>query len=165
MERYIFSCAQTLVSSSTHNHSLLKMVHFKSTVLAGMAAAPSAYAWGSLGHTTVAYIAQNLVSQDTKKYAQSILNDTSASYLANVATWVIHLQSMNYFDTALTTPRLTATATPLKAPSARPYTTLTPLTPLPHPATSTTSATAPKKAASCPPSPTTRRAPSPRPSA
>ena len=64
------------------------MVHFKSTVLAGMAAAPSAYAWGSLGHTTVAYIAQNLVSQDTKKFAQRILNDTSTSYLANVATWV-----------------------------------------------------------------------------
>ncbi|KAL1649393.1 hypothetical protein SLS61_006501 [Didymella pomorum] len=63
------------------------MVHVKSTVLAGMAAAPSAYAWGSLGHTTVAYIAQNLVSQDTKKFAQRILNDTSASYLANVATW------------------------------------------------------------------------------
>lgn len=64
------------------------MVHFKSTVLAGMAVAPSAYAWGSLGHTTVAYIAQNLVSQDTKKFAQRILNDTSASYLANIATWV-----------------------------------------------------------------------------
>ncbi|KAJ8111840.1 hypothetical protein OPT61_g5661 [Boeremia exigua] len=63
------------------------MVHLKSTVLAGMAAAPSAYAWGSLGHTTVAYIAQNLVSQDTKKFAQRILNDTSASYLANIATW------------------------------------------------------------------------------
>ncbi|KAF1351733.1 hypothetical protein EJ07DRAFT_136907 [Lizonia empirigonia] len=63
------------------------MVHLKSTVLATIAAAPSAYAWGSLGHTTVAYIAQNLVSQDTKKFAQRILNDTSASYLANVATW------------------------------------------------------------------------------
>jgi hypothetical protein len=63
------------------------MVHVKSTLLAGMAAVPSAYCWGSLGHTTVAYIAQNLVSQDTKKFAQRILNDTSASYLANVATW------------------------------------------------------------------------------
>lgn len=64
------------------------MVHVKSAILAGMAAAPSAYAWGSLGHTTVAYIAQNLVSQDTKKFAQRILNDTSNAYLANVATWV-----------------------------------------------------------------------------
>lgn len=72
----------------TFANDSLKMVHVKSTVLAGMAAVPSAYAWGSLGHTTVAYIAQNLVSQDTKKFAQRILNDTSASYLANVATWV-----------------------------------------------------------------------------
>jgi hypothetical protein len=64
------------------------MVHLKSTVFAGMVAVPSAYAWGSLGHVTIAMLAQNLVSQDTKKFAQRILNDTSASYLANVATWV-----------------------------------------------------------------------------
>lgn len=70
------------------------MVHIKSTILAGMAAAPLAYAWGSLGHTTVAYIAQNLVSQDTKKFAQRILNDTSASYLANVATWADSYRSL-----------------------------------------------------------------------
>ncbi|KAJ4343918.1 hypothetical protein N0V95_006520 [Ascochyta clinopodiicola] len=63
------------------------MVHLKSTVLAGMAAAPSAYAWGSLGHVTVAYIAQNLVSAKTKTFAQGLLDDTSTSYLANVATW------------------------------------------------------------------------------
>lgn len=69
------------------------MVHLKTTVLAGIAAAPSAYAWGSLGHTTVAYIAQNLVSADTKKFAQTLLSDTTDSYLANVATWVHHLLS------------------------------------------------------------------------
>ncbi|KAH7386682.1 S1/P1 nuclease-domain-containing protein [Phaeosphaeria sp. MPI-PUGE-AT-0046c] len=44
-------------------------------------------AWGSLGHTTVAYIAQNFVCEKTAKFAQSLLNDTSSAYLANVATW------------------------------------------------------------------------------
>jgi hypothetical protein len=87
---YIYSVlAQTFVLQHRSLYrSPVKMVHFKSTLLVGMAAAPSAYAWGSLGHTTVAYIATNLVSQDTKKFAQRILNDTSDAYLANVATWV-----------------------------------------------------------------------------
>ncbi|KAH7087733.1 phospholipase C/P1 nuclease domain-containing protein [Paraphoma chrysanthemicola] len=44
-------------------------------------------AWGSLGHTTVAYIAQNFVCEKTAKFAKQLLNDTSATYLANVATW------------------------------------------------------------------------------
>jgi hypothetical protein len=44
-------------------------------------------AWGSLGHTTVAYIAQNFISGKTTKFAQRLLNDTSGAYLANVATW------------------------------------------------------------------------------
>lgn len=46
-----------------------------------------AYAWGALGHETVAYIATELVKNDTKAWAQSILGDTSPSYLANIATW------------------------------------------------------------------------------
>ncbi|KAF2743079.1 hypothetical protein M011DRAFT_471622 [Sporormia fimetaria CBS 119925] len=48
---------------------------------------PSAHAWGSLGHTTVAYIAQNLVSSRTARFAKSILQDKSDAYLATVATW------------------------------------------------------------------------------
>ena len=52
-----------------------------------LAAVPYASAWGSLGHTAVAYMAQNLVSHKTAKFAQSLLNDTSPTYLANVATW------------------------------------------------------------------------------
>ncbi|KAH9822761.1 nuclease PA3 [Teratosphaeria destructans] len=44
-------------------------------------------AWGSLGHETVAYIAQNYVKGSTASWAQGILGDTSDSYLANVATW------------------------------------------------------------------------------
>jgi hypothetical protein len=44
-------------------------------------------AWGSLGHTTVAYIAQNFVCDKTAKFAQRLLNDSSSAYLANVATW------------------------------------------------------------------------------
>lgn len=52
-----------------------------------LAAVPHASAWGSLGHTTVAYLAQNFVGDKAAKFAQSLLNDTSSAYMANVATW------------------------------------------------------------------------------
>ncbi|KXT05482.1 hypothetical protein AC578_10996 [Pseudocercospora eumusae] len=48
---------------------------------------PSTYAWGSLGHETIAYIASHYVQSHTKSWAQAILGDTSKDYLANVATW------------------------------------------------------------------------------
>lgn len=48
---------------------------------------PHASAWGTLGHETVAYIAQNFVASSTASWCQSILADTSSSYLANYATW------------------------------------------------------------------------------
>lgn len=54
-----------------------------------------AYAWGALGHETVAYIATGLVKNETKAWAQSILGDTSSSYLANIATWA---DSYRYTD-------------------------------------------------------------------
>jgi hypothetical protein len=50
-------------------------------------ALPAAYAWSALGHETVAYIAQNLVSSATKTYLQTVLGDTSTSYLATISTW------------------------------------------------------------------------------
>lgn len=63
------------------------MAPLKMTVLPWLAALPMASAWGALGHTTVAYLAQNLVSHKTAKFAQQLLNDTSPTYLASVATW------------------------------------------------------------------------------
>lgn len=59
----------------------------KSSLVPLLAVLPYASAWGSLGHTTVAYLAQNFVCDKTVKFAQSLLNDTSSAYLANVATW------------------------------------------------------------------------------
>ncbi|KAL1967174.1 hypothetical protein VTN77DRAFT_3465 [Rasamsonia byssochlamydoides] len=56
-------------------------------ILATLAHLPRSHAWGNLGHETVAYIAQSFVASSTASYCQSILGDTSASYLANVATW------------------------------------------------------------------------------
>lgn len=57
------------------------------TLLLAGALAAKTHAWGSLGHQTVAYLAQHYVSQHTAQWAQAILNDTSSSYLANIATW------------------------------------------------------------------------------
>jgi hypothetical protein len=93
------SCIRTLYflyppdSAITHrfgdfNHpSALTMTSLKS-LLPLLAVLPAHVdAWGSLGHTTVAYIAQNFISGKTTKFAQRLLNDTSGAYLANVATW------------------------------------------------------------------------------
>lgn len=44
-------------------------------------------AWGAMGHETVAYVAQNFVTDATKTYFQDVLGDTSSSYLASVAPW------------------------------------------------------------------------------
>lgn len=66
--------------------TLFKMAPLKS-LLPLAVALPAVRAWGSLGHTTVAYIAQNFVCEKTAKFAQQLLNDTSSAYLANVATW------------------------------------------------------------------------------
>ncbi|KAL3426370.1 Nuclease S1-like protein 1 [Phlyctema vagabunda] len=52
-----------------------------------LAMAPRALAWGTLGHDTVAYIATNFVSAQTKTYFQGVLGSTSTDYLASVATW------------------------------------------------------------------------------
>ncbi|KAL7793774.1 S1/P1 nuclease domain-containing protein [Trichoderma ceciliae] len=46
-----------------------------------------ANAWGTLGHATVAYVAQHYLNADTASWAQGVLNDTSSSYLASIASW------------------------------------------------------------------------------
>ncbi len=57
------------------------------TLLPLLGALPYTSAWGSLGHTTVAYIAQNFVNSKTAAYVQNVLGDTSSTYMASVATW------------------------------------------------------------------------------
>ncbi|KAM3154839.1 hypothetical protein ABEW05_004645 [Botrytis cinerea] len=47
---------------------------------------PSTYAWGTLGHQTVAYVATNFVAEETRHYFQTLLKNTTESYLAGVAT-------------------------------------------------------------------------------
>jgi hypothetical protein len=66
------------------------MASIRSILLTALAIAsqlPGSYAWGNMGHETIAYIAQSLVASSTESYCQGILSDTSTSYLANVATW------------------------------------------------------------------------------
>ena len=58
-----------------------------SSSLLVLASAPYAYAWGTLGHETVAFIAENLISAKGKAWAQSILGTSGSGYLASVATW------------------------------------------------------------------------------
>ncbi|KFY69496.1 hypothetical protein V496_00202 [Pseudogymnoascus sp. VKM F-4515 (FW-2607)] len=49
---------------------------------------PSVQAWGSLGHMTVAYLAEHLVAPRTEVYMQRILNNPSTpGYLGSIATW------------------------------------------------------------------------------
>ncbi|KAI1776890.1 nuclease S1 precursor [Hypoxylon cercidicola] len=56
-------------------------------LLSAAAALPGAMAWGAMGHETVAYVASHYVSAATRSYFQELLGDTSADYLAGVASW------------------------------------------------------------------------------
>ncbi|KAJ7866456.1 S1/P1 nuclease-domain-containing protein [Mycena olivaceomarginata] len=58
-----------------------------SYVLFGLVTLQGVHAWGVLGHATVAYIAQNYLTADTASWAKGVLNDTSSSYLANIASF------------------------------------------------------------------------------
>ncbi|KAF2637735.1 hypothetical protein P280DRAFT_492149 [Massarina eburnea CBS 473.64] len=59
----------------------------KPTLLSLLSLTSSVTAWGTLGHDTVAFIAQNFLAPETTTFAKGLLNDTSSAYLANVATW------------------------------------------------------------------------------
>ena len=54
---------------------------------AALSVVPAVNAWGTLGHMTVGYIAQNFLSDDTVTWAQDLLDITNSSYLASVAPW------------------------------------------------------------------------------
>ena len=51
-----------------------------------LVAAPTCIAWGPLGHSTVAYVAQHYVSPETAGFVQGILG-TAPDYMANVSSW------------------------------------------------------------------------------
>nr|GAT57159.1 nuclease PA3 [Mycena chlorophos] len=57
------------------------------SVVLALASARSVYGWGVLGHATVAYVAQNYLDSDVVTWAQGVLDDTSDSYFANIASW------------------------------------------------------------------------------
>lgn len=42
---------------------------------------------GCSGHATIAYTASSFVQAKTKTFFQALLNDTTTSYLASVASW------------------------------------------------------------------------------
>jgi hypothetical protein len=46
-----------------------------------------AWAWGTLGHETVAWIAQSYVSSTTETAIRDALGSNKADYMANVSTW------------------------------------------------------------------------------
>ncbi|KAH8678744.1 phospholipase C/P1 nuclease domain-containing protein [Tricladium varicosporioides] len=48
---------------------------------------PHIHAWGTLGHQTVAIIAQNFVQPETQTFFQLILSNPNTTYLADIATW------------------------------------------------------------------------------
>lgn len=52
-----------------------------------LAAAPSVYAWGQLGHQTIGLIAQSYLLPHTIDKVQFYLNDTTPTYMGNIATW------------------------------------------------------------------------------
>ncbi|KAJ7906827.1 putative nuclease PA3 [Mycena leptocephala] len=63
------------------------LVLHPSYVLLTLLTLQGARAWGTLGHATVAYVAQNYLTPTAAAWAKTVINDTSTSYLANIASW------------------------------------------------------------------------------
>ncbi|KAJ5103048.1 hypothetical protein N7532_003577 [Penicillium argentinense] len=63
------------------------MTSMLKVALVGLGVVNGAQAWGSLGHSTVAYVAQHYVSSSTASWAKSVLGNTNSSYLADIASW------------------------------------------------------------------------------
>jgi len=57
------------------------------SILLATASLPTALTFGGFGHITVAYLASSLISPPTTTYLQTLLHNTTTSYLAGVATW------------------------------------------------------------------------------
>lgn len=73
---------------SHHSPSTTAVAMRANIALSALALLPSAtWAWGELGHATVAYIAQSLVQPETVSWAQGLLSDTSSDYMASIASW------------------------------------------------------------------------------
>ncbi|QPH18810.1 hypothetical protein C2857_003910 [Epichloe festucae Fl1] len=53
----------------------------------GLASAPVATAWGSLGHVTTAYLASHFVTNSTEVFFKELLRRDDDDYLASVASW------------------------------------------------------------------------------
>ncbi|THW54972.1 nuclease s1 [Aureobasidium pullulans] len=66
---------------------LFSMPHIRTFAAVLIAALPVANAWGTLGHETVAFIAQDRMAAHTVSWAQGVLDNTSTSYLAGIAAW------------------------------------------------------------------------------
>ena len=62
-------------------------MHLLSLVVLSASSLSTVSAWGTLGHTTVGFIAQNFLEDQTVTWAQDILDIRNDSYLASVATW------------------------------------------------------------------------------
>jgi hypothetical protein len=71
------------------------MMLCSSVVAAFLGLARVTDAWGTLGHETVAWIAQSYVSSATKEAVQTILDSSQPDYMANVSTWA---DSYRYTD-------------------------------------------------------------------
>ena len=64
---------------------MVRSYHITAPLL--LAALPATSAWGAFGHETVAFIAQDFITNSTATFARKVLADTTANYLAKAATW------------------------------------------------------------------------------
>jgi S1/P1 Nuclease len=63
-------------------------MHFpQRLLLSGLVSLPGVLSWGILGHQTVAWIAQSLISDDTASFVKSTLESSRTDYMANISTW------------------------------------------------------------------------------
>ncbi|SRR5258706_13163858 len=58
-----------------------------SLLIAAVVSLPSVYGWGTLGHQTVALLAQQYLLPETISAVQQILDDKTPVYMGRIALW------------------------------------------------------------------------------
>jgi hypothetical protein len=84
---FVVNLVARVTSSLSFSHLPARMYSPSVTAAGLLFLTPRALAWGTLGHETIAYMAQDYVKSSTKTFVEDILSIKNSSYMASVSTW------------------------------------------------------------------------------
>lgn len=82
-----YSTTSSVITNKQQNRKQHPNSNMRLFLLSPLLLLPKSQAWGSLGHTTVAYLATSLITPQTTTLFQSLLHNDTEHFLAGIATW------------------------------------------------------------------------------